>query len=1711
MAGVGAMKSKFEANLGKIHYRINYEEDKNLTITVVECKDLKKMDLMGKSDPFVKVFLMPGNHKELKTKVIKKNLNPLFNEVFKFVIPVAEVSKKTVVFQVFDWDKISKTDGIGEVQVPLWQLNLSKPTDEWKNLHTLTGTKDKPVLMQSARSSTAGMSKSTSNLSQHYSHSSMSDISQPVTSPPRRTRSSSSSDDERKSGGAPPGVPSLKYHLQYEHDKNVLVLTVVECKNLKKADLLGGKPDAFVNIHILPGSHKEIKTKVVKNSIEPVFDETFRFELPLAEIHKKTILLQVSDWDRFSKNDKIGEVQIPLGQVDFSKVNKEWRSIQPTTTKPAKSPKQSSTKKSSKSSSSDDEKKSTKRSSSSSAMKGPPSLRYKIHYEHPSRTMVLTVMEAKNLLKADLLGGSPDAYVQVALNQSHKELKTKTVKSSPNPVWNEDFRFEIPIADISQKTLSLKVYDWDRFSKNDPIGEVQIPLWQVDFSQVNEGWKNIEKMSAKPNQSKKPNSQPRRGSTSSFSSDDEMKRSPNNIGRIKYTLSYETTSHTCILTIHQAKNLKKADLTGKPDPYVSVNLTTGGLKETKTKTVKNNPDPVWNETFRFSIPDLVSKTLLLQIFDWDMLSKNDPIGEIQIPLSHFDFSRKITEWKHLQKYSGKVAPAKRTSMETQSKQSSMQRRSRSRSSSSDDEKKKSKAPAGPPSINYQIVYQQSSLIVTVLACKNLKKADLAGGAPDGYVDVYLLPGENKPSNTKTVKSSLNPVFNESFKFPMPHGEVAHKTLIFQVFDWDRFSKNDPIGELKIQLGSVDISRPIQEWKVLQAISGKPTSVKQSNQFSPARSPPSSVPKQRSRSSSSEDERKTQKQTSEPSLSYKMHYEQASQSMVLNIVKCSNLKKADLMGGKPDPIVNIFLLPGNQKNVKTKVIKNEQNPMFNETFRFQMSLAELAQKTLIMEVADWDRFSKNDPMGEVKIPLNQIDFSNATMQTSLLQKITGRPSMGNYHNSSTASSKPKKSSESSSSSDEEKTKKPAAAPGGPPKIRYQVLYDRNYQSLRVTIIQCQDLKKGDLLGGKGDPFVQVFLLPGSYKLEKTKTVKNNSSPLYNETFVYQIPVTEIPRKTIVLQVWDYDKLSKNDPVGEVQIPLWEMDLYKVNDEWKDLHPVTGTVGKPVLRQQPAHHAGSTQRPKSFSGSSSSSDEEEKQVPVVASIRNSVQSASRRSSSSSSSSASSDTSVVPHNLSLKELNDLLLKYIDQVRYLEQRQNVQGNFSVNVDRHEVDALHHKYESQLSEWKSKYEKAEHDLAESRINVDNLQGLNRELAFLRGELEKANQAQNQEKKRSSELEIKLRSMEQELKNRIAMLEAELVNEKGRSNIDMSSVDTKLKGEYEARLKKELKALRKMYEDHMRVSNEEFMFNHNQKLLELENALAHERNHNSSSGAEAKELRIRVEDLRRKMAELEASNQSLGHKSSELQINLQEQASTYQSQLAGKDREIEYLKKDIIEVRRKYEEIYGTKLEDLAEVKVYSGLIMPEIQRLTKQQDRKKHRSKSRTRKSSSSSDEDERKTQKTTSDPSLTYKMHYEQASQSMVLNIIKCSNLKKADLMGGKPDPIVNIFGLPSSQKNIQTKVIKNEQNPTFNETFRFQMSLAELYTRTLIMEVADWDRFSKNDPMGEVKIPLNQIDFSNTTLQTSPLQKITKRVKSDEEKRMNGNLVNSGESLI
>lgn len=41
-------------------------------------------------------------------------------------------------------------------------------------------------------------------------------------------------------------------------------------------------------------------------------------------------------------------------------------------------------------------------------------------------------------------------------------------------------------------------------------------------------------------------------------------------------------------------------------------------------------------------------------------------------------------------------------------------------------------------------------------------------------------------------------------------------MVLQVFDFDRFSKHDMIGEIKIPMNSVDLGQPMQQWRDLES-------------------------------------------------------------------------------------------------------------------------------------------------------------------------------------------------------------------------------------------------------------------------------------------------------------------------------------------------------------------------------------------------------------------------------------------------------------------------------------------------------------------------------------------------------------------------------------------------------------------------------------------------------------------------------------------------------------------------------------------------------------------------------------------------------------------------------------------------------------------------------------------------------------------------------
>ncbi|XP_030291145.1 E3 ubiquitin-protein ligase NEDD4-like isoform X18 [Sparus aurata] len=106
-------------------------ETRVLRVKVIAGIDLAKKDIIGASDPYVKLSLyVADENKELalvQTKTIKKTLNPKWNEEFYFrVCP----QNHRLLFEVFDENRLTRDDFLGQVDVPLSHLPTEDPAME---------------------------------------------------------------------------------------------------------------------------------------------------------------------------------------------------------------------------------------------------------------------------------------------------------------------------------------------------------------------------------------------------------------------------------------------------------------------------------------------------------------------------------------------------------------------------------------------------------------------------------------------------------------------------------------------------------------------------------------------------------------------------------------------------------------------------------------------------------------------------------------------------------------------------------------------------------------------------------------------------------------------------------------------------------------------------------------------------------------------------------------------------------------------------------------------------------------------------------------------------------------------------------------------------------------------------------------------------------------------------------------------------------------------------------------------------------------------------------------------------------------------------------------------------------------------------------------------------------------------------------------------
>ncbi|XP_051682526.1 rabphilin-3A isoform X3 [Oryctolagus cuniculus] len=291
-------------------------------------------------------------------------------------------------------------------------------------------------------------------------------------------------------------------------------------------------------------------------------------------------------------------------------------------------------------------------------------LEFSLLYDQDNSSLHCTIIKAKGLKPMDS-NGLADPYVKLHLlpgaSKSNK-LRTKTLRNTRNPVWNETLVYHgITEEDVQRKTLRISVCDEDKFGHNEFIGETRFSLKKL-----------------KPNQRKNFNiclerviPMKRAGTTGSARGmalyEEEQVERVGDIeerGKILVSLMYSTQQGGLIVGIIRCVHLAAMDANGYSDPFVKLWLKPDMGKKAKHKTQikKKTLNPEFNEEFFYDIKhsDLAKKSLDISVWDYDIGKSNDYIGGCQLGISakgerlrHWyeclkNKDKKIERWHQLQ-------------------------------------------------------------------------------------------------------------------------------------------------------------------------------------------------------------------------------------------------------------------------------------------------------------------------------------------------------------------------------------------------------------------------------------------------------------------------------------------------------------------------------------------------------------------------------------------------------------------------------------------------------------------------------------------------------------------------------------------------------------------------------------------------------------------------------------------------------------------------------------------------------------------------------------------------------------------------------------------------------------------------------------------------------------------------------------------------------
>ncbi|XP_068509715.1 rasGAP-activating-like protein 1 isoform X10 [Anas acuta] len=218
-----------------------------------------------------------------------------------------------------------------------------------------------------------------------------------------------------------------------------------------------------------------------------------------------------------------------------------------------------------------------------------------------STSLRCRVLEGKDLPAKDV-SGSSDPYCVVKVD-NEVVARTATVWKSLNPFWGEEYTLRLP---RGFRSLAIYVLDEDTIGHDDVIGKVSLSHQQISAQPRGiDSWLSLAPVDP----------------------DEEVQ------GEIQLEVQVPEQGHPRVLRCHLigARDLAPRDPSGTSDPFARVSCC-GHTQE--TAVIKKTRFPRWDEVLEFELAEgeLGDTVLSVEVWDWDMVGKNDFLGRVELPV-----------------------------------------------------------------------------------------------------------------------------------------------------------------------------------------------------------------------------------------------------------------------------------------------------------------------------------------------------------------------------------------------------------------------------------------------------------------------------------------------------------------------------------------------------------------------------------------------------------------------------------------------------------------------------------------------------------------------------------------------------------------------------------------------------------------------------------------------------------------------------------------------------------------------------------------------------------------------------------------------------------------------------------------------------------------------------------------------------------------------